>query len=111
MRLTGYKVVMRKAENVYCNITGDRVQYKMKEWVGPVPGDGPLCVFEDYRDAKAFKHHLLRYYGLVVMACDYEPSAMRMIWRQDWDGGCEIELLPMGTVLADRVRLVCEVNY
>lgn len=103
----GYKVVERTQEREYCSaIISRRVYYKLHEWVYPIGGDGPLCVFKTFLDAHQF---LLDYTdgSFVIMVCDYEPSALTSVWNSQNPFVRDLEQLPVGTVLADRVKLVC----
>ena len=86
------------------------VEYHAGIWTQPHCSCGPLCVFDNYEDAKEF----IRQYGNYgseqgrhrINECWYTPSSQKIIWNLN--DGMRLSKLPPGTVLADAVYLIPE---
>lgn len=106
----GYKIV-RLPQHTGCIATWERVvvYYSLWEWVEPQPNRGPMCVFRTLEDAQrwcctvSFLPKNLR-----IFKCYFEESDETSIWGQTIK--TELDLLPHGTALADRVKLIEEVS-
>src|ERR1700722_11025225 len=61
---------------------------------------GPLCVFSTPKGAIKF----MQAFGCAIFTCEYKPSRRRTVW--DGDESSRLRNLPVGTVLADRVKLL-----
>jgi len=88
------------------------VRYRFGEWTEPPAGGGPLAVFAERIDALAFCERSL-FAALVggvlhPFPCEFERSKERELWHY-WSRPNEIldlNDLPAGTVLADRVKVL-----
>ena len=99
---TGYKVV-KKRSLISCVIVGKNIarQYKINKWVKPTKGNGPLCVFNTIEDARNFAWDFHTIYE-----CLYERSKERTVYVSNSSEGRSLFLLPTGTILATKVKLI-----
>ena len=109
----GYKVVTKDLESTNYD---NKVQYKVDEFVGrPDKRYGPLCVFDDIERAKHFFHVTLSGKNKKIYECEYIPSKQEYI-RGVWTVFPSefvthtIDCLPEGTKLANKVKLIKEVE-
>jgi len=100
----GYKVLCPKYGRLYSYLgpdfarNGSGIIYRIKKWVQPQKGCGPLALFRRREDAERFM-----YSSDVIYKCWYVPSKQKMQWnRIDQFTHCEVE----GKVLADSVYLI-----
>lgn len=107
----GYKVVSFP-QLTSCIATWEDVvvYYPLWEWVAPQLNRGPLCVFRTLEDAQ-------RWYGREkllprnrrIFKCYFEESDEASIWGVT--AKIELDRLPHGTALADRVKLIERVTW
>ena len=125
----GFKIV-RKMRITHRYMEGDlyfsmaapavgEVEYRFDTWTKPPEDCGPLAVFGDLDHAKRYTQDAYNvdltsgdnYTSLRLLPCEYEWDAGRGLWaKKFFDTGVpeliELRVLPRGTVLASRVRLV-----
>ena len=95
----GYKVVMKRTLRSCSMVTlFGSVKYKVNEWVNPVKGFGPLCVFNYLFDAKRFNF----YASGTIYECLYEPNLIA--------SSLHLYDLPPWTILASKVKLIKRVG-
>ena len=107
----GYKIV-RFPQLTSCIATWEDVvvYYPLWEWVAPQLNRGPLCVFRTLQDAQrwcctvSFLPKNLR-----IFKCYFEESDETSIWGVT--AKIELDRLPHGTALADRVKLIERVTW
>lgn len=102
----GWKVVRRVYSAMYSYTTPGSVRYRYREYVKPLRGFGPLCVFKT--EASARKFNDVAYIHTRVCPCLYRPSKQVMVWRvlgRDKKYR-HINTLPPGTALASSVKLL-----
>lgn len=125
---TGYKVVNNSLESSMQRIMSRKtivslgVQYKVEEWVKSKIPEMPLFVFENKEDALTYCNE---FQFLKCFECEYVPSKHKVcfIFNGLFTYEVEKELLrhkhikeppsylwPKGTVFADSVKLVREVE-
>ena len=108
----GYKVVRVHDSSLSSLIVpgGDRsrvVDYVLRRTARPHKGYGPLCVFISLKRANRWAE---KWYG-TVYKCLFQPSEHDRVWDQRERSALGLQSgLPMGTVLADRVRLTEKVR-
>lgn len=102
----GYKVVSCFSDNIKKSWTtnGNVIFYKFEKWVDRPDECGPLAVFKYKKDAIDF---VLRYsfefdVDDFIVKCDYIRSTDTILWN---DRKYTKKDLPVGTVLADRVKI------
>lgn len=93
------------------------IQYLIGEWVAPLVGCGPICIFRTKEAAITFRHwvRMQRYSGAYkIFKCEYQQSEERCVYIPDrtvliGTTGEALESLPEKTILADKVKLLEEV--
>jgi hypothetical protein len=131
---TGFKVVRRINDRLYsvwggCRTWGCRTlaiglslgfvrRYVPRRWTSPKGGNGALALFSTLGAAQEFVVGFVGYGHIEIWRCEYQPSRRRSLWF--WDDpplrGNQVRsihepwMLPTGTVLADSVRLVEQVQ-
>lgn len=123
----GYKVLEKKG-NRYYSFTQQkpiRQTYKKKGWTTRKSDNGPLAVFNTINDAKRFLYNNISGLALedhvwVIAEVEYAPSKARpdTLWAVDAghtypDGTHRVLIrqnLPAGTIRADAVRVIKEVE-
>ena len=115
-----YKIVDKNLNSFYSlYLNSMSIKYKRKEWVKPIQEYAPLCVFEDMISVRDFlKNNKLPNYDIFECAIEksdkkwnrlvrlsevekYTDKNIMSFWHADW---------PHGTVLADRVMLIRNIN-
>lgn len=123
MKRKGYKIVMERGGELRSFIM-DTLVYRRKKWISPAEGCGPLGVFDDLEDAKAFLFHEYpsveksEYTIPRLFECEYRPSDEEGFWEASVDPlgniipgeKCPWDV-PVGTKYAASVRLGREVCY
>jgi len=116
---TGYKIVRVRTTVCdgittkrlsSCFITSEyKVVYEAGSWVKPQVNCGPLSVFESIETAKKFMvDHFGQRDKLQLWKCEYVRSYSTKMWtpfRRFYSA-----ILPKGTKLADKVKLIEEIN-
>jgi hypothetical protein len=101
----GFKVVDSYKESLVAKIGSGRVHYG-DFWTTPKPGCGPLAVFSNIADARAFAY---QEHG-IVFKCVYIPEdRIRDLFVGDTV--LFFVLLPKGTKLARAVHLLVGIVY
>ena len=93
--------------------TGDGVTYTAAELIKPNKGCGPFCLFSTLDDVKNYLSIMKIKDMCQIWLCMYEASESLKVWiptSNDTIHACPLEVLPKNTILADRVRLVFEVE-
>ena len=103
--LIGYKVVKKKSL-ISSTIYIHRIKYRINKWVKPLKNCGPLCVFKTKEDALNFVGTAcLDFYS--IYECLYEPSEEKGVYVEGWkEFKKTLRVLPKGTALANRVKLI-----
>jgi len=114
--LKGYKVVLRLRRKSYYKLISSfwnkgldhrysnspvGVQYYVGKWVKRPKDQGPLALFNTLDTAKIFLTHWK--IGSCIYECQYEGSEDEILW---WNNIEVVDNLPLGTVLADKIKLV-----
>lgn len=107
----GYKIV-KLPQHTSCIVFSEDVvvYYPLREWAEPQLNCGPLCVFRTLQDAQRWycrAKFLPR--NRRIFKCFFEESDE----TSTWEGRIcktKLDLLPHGTALADRVKLIEEVS-
>lgn len=94
----------------------DIIQYKLNEWVKPNKNCGPIAVFESAKHI----HEFLPYYkhgssrSSRIFLCEIKPSKKRTLWICGTSTHNKIvsrkDFFPKGTILADAVKLIKEIQ-
>jgi hypothetical protein len=90
-------------------VLGKQTRYRSKRWTSHPLNCGPLCVFDSYAHLREF---FVDMKGKAVFVCEIEPSAEHGVWDDIGRiGGCmPLSILPVGTILAEKVKLLFEVE-
>lgn len=109
----GYKVVLRQ-EGLWIsssvNISDDSCcVYSIKEITNRPPFGGPLCVFNNFKDAKDFLEDYFFDEPGAIFECKYLESIDTRLWYTERDDR-SVRCFMKGKVLADKVRLIKRVN-
>lgn len=100
-----YKIVDKNLNSFYSSyLNSMSIKYKKKEWVKPIQEYAPLCVFEDMISVRDFlKNNKLSNYDIFECAIEKSDKKWNRLVRlsADW---------PHGTILADRVMLIRNIN-
>jgi hypothetical protein len=115
--LTGYKMV-REDHGQYFSCNTEVwyyavVEYLPGKFVHPVPGCGPLAVFDSLAAAESLLYRM-SHVGIVsyrIFSCSYRKSRDNFLYfsRNFPERVYELKL-PWGTCFADAVKLVTEVH-
>lgn len=117
--MVGYKVVMVRAEDQSlwsATPYGRRLLYRPNQPTVPMPDDGPMGVFVSRGDAEAFVVNELDWHSCFfretyqVWRCRFRSSKRTTLWMKDGALKLSQRRLPPGTVLADTVTLLEQVN-
>lgn len=118
----GFKLVSVADDNTYWSLASPmsgEVEYKIGEWTVPLPGNGPLAVFDNVDNLSRFCV-LVGWHNCRVFEVEYIRSTKRALWinpeyirpperyipvTEKIPGFC----LPAGTVFASQVRLLREI--
>jgi hypothetical protein len=100
----GYKVCTEDLRSSTCFYAS--VKYGIGEWVEPRMGNGPLAVFDNFKDAESFSVMDADR----IFRCKYIPSKEKKLWYGDCGEEWECRSFLLGTVLADKVMLLEEVG-
>ena len=115
----GYKVVQENLRSSHELWDTSIVQYVVGEFVSrrpPVNGkkNGPLAVFKDLDSAKFFLVNAVSMIPLRIYKCEYVPSKekyLRSVRRYGFNRARRsLNKCPIGTVFANRVKLLEEVQ-
>lgn len=93
---------------------GGLTHYKLNEWTKPWEFAGPLCVFNNIDAMWEFMAEFNGASYMQIYMCLYEPSPYTFVWHmeyQDTKRVCDLNMLPDGTILADRVMVLDYVPY
>lgn len=93
---------------------GGLTHYKLNEWTKPYEHAGPLCVFNNIDDMWEFMSNFEGAGYMQIYTCLYEPSDAFSVWHKEYEDTRRemgIRLLPKGTILADRVKVLDYVPY
>jgi len=106
---TGFKVVSR-IHSIFRSAFIGNLRYEINKWTNRPEGNyGPLAAFDRLCDVEQF---LANNIGLarewVVFLCEYIESEERYLYSPH--GSMKGNMLPHGTVLADKVKLIKEVH-
>ena len=103
----GYKVVKVGPKGVWRPYIKPRPNYQVDTWASRPVGQGPLAVFNTLAAAQWFKTFGLQR-EMAVFRVVYQPSKDTAIWMRPNSayGRVELDQLPLGTRLADRVMLL-----
>lgn len=106
---TGYKVVRKYMNNIYLSVSAPTIyEYRVGEWRHKWEGldYGPMCVFSNIDHAKEF-NEMIQFAG-IIFSCEFSPSNSDMVWTP-MIKAC-LRDLPHGTILADAVKLIKQVE-
>lgn len=110
----GFKVVSRDCKSVL--VFGEHAKkiYKKDVSVTPSEGCGPMCVFADLPFSIDFINTFFwaeRFEDTRLFMCEYKPSDIKSIWSHYSSEPIYLKELSKGTVLADSVTLLQEINW
>jgi hypothetical protein len=106
--MIGYKVIGEDMKSC----SSKPVKYIIDEWVFPHAGDGPLAVFNTWKNAAVFTRNLDGFgYDLQIYKCKYTPIRLfpDRLWHYNNDNiinymfACDF---PIGTRIASSVMLI-----
>ena len=82
---------------------GQPIEYRVGSWVDYPDGCGPLAIFSNREAACNFRMGTRR-----VFRCEYVPSIHRLLWGSEMFSKVSKAGLPLGTIYADKVKLLEE---
>jgi len=106
----GYKV-LRKKKEILLSATnmGSVTEYSLTDKTYPPEQCGPLCVFDNVKDAETLAYHTLfpTFGPYCIYSCTYHSSPKSIIWYMSKGMGysTDSKKLPQGTQLAEWIQL------
>ena len=91
---------------------GRRVKYEINKWTKRPKKSGPLAIFDNLESAEKFSGlSFLNVNNRAFFSCKYKPSKEITLYKK-YKGGeiTERFVLPNGTILADKVKILKEVK-
>lgn len=103
----GFKLVRKNQNKKFHSayLYGYPIEYKINVFVYPTNGDGPLAVFDTFRNAKNFLGGLSKV-PLKIFKCKYTKSEENHLWFMNNKYKFTKKTLPIGTICADKVMLI-----
>lgn len=105
--IVAYKVTTRANRSVTCLRSEDSITYKTEDFVSPICGAGALCCFRTAETALLFSEPNC---GDRIWECLAVPSKSKAIHHSKDGYPTQLTVLPLGTILADKVKLVKRLN-
>ena len=106
---TGFKVCDNRYGFRSAFSFGKEVSYEINTWTYQPHGCGPLAVFERLSDVDNFIGHNITLMGTnETFLCEYEESREKELY--DDKGNKFTYILPHGTALATRVKLIKKIK-
>ena len=114
----GYKLCRNENNRLISYYVGaNEVEYFINKWISRPNDCGPLVVFDSLENLLYNFFKLMNYYK--IFECEYVPSKDKKIWKknihllfpEDDDYlYVQSDLLPKGSILADKVKIIKEIE-
>jgi len=109
-----FRIIDGKIYSVCSHVLNNTLTYLLynkKNWNKRILKKGPFCAFRTLDDAKKFIDKHFDFFNFKIYKVRGKKSKEKSVWELDIDKNkLEISLLPDGTILVDRFKIIKEVE-